>query len=54
MRKVCLLYTSLPLDIVIHVHQVADGAHIIGDVGIAVDGLLDGTACHRKVDHRCV
>ena len=31
---------GLPLDIVVHVHQVADGAHIIGDVGIAVDGVL--------------
>ena len=42
---------SLPLDIVVHVHQVADGADIIGDVGIAVDGVLDGAACHGKVDH---
>ena len=42
---------GLPLDIVIHVHQVADGAHIIGDVGIAVDGVLDGAAGHCKVDH---
>jgi len=41
----------LPLDIVIHVHQVADGAHIVGNVGIAVDGVLDGAACHCKVDH---
>ena len=42
---------SLPLDVVVHVHQVADGADIVGDVGIAVDGVLDGAACHRKVDH---
>ena len=42
---------SLPLDVVVHVHQVADGADIIGDVGIAVDGVLDGAACHGKVDH---
>ena len=42
---------GLPLDIVVHVHQVADGAHIIGDVGIAVDGVLDGAAGHCKVDH---
>ena len=42
---------SLPLDIVVHVHQVADGADIVGDVGIAVDGVLDGAACHGKVDH---
>ena len=42
---------GLPLDIVIHVHQVADGAHIIGNVGIAVDGVLDGAAGYRKVDH---
>ena len=42
---------SLPLDIVVHVHQVADGADIVGDVGIAVDGVLDGAACHSKVDH---
>ena len=42
---------SLPLDVVVHVHQVADGADIIGDVGIAVDGMLDGAACHGKVDH---
>ena len=41
----------LPLDVVVHVHQVADGADIIGDVGIAVDGVLDGAACHRKVYH---
>ena len=48
-----LLKTNLfsALDIVIHVHQVADGGNIIGDVGIAVDGVLDGGACHRKVDH---
>ena len=48
-----LLKTNLfsALDIVIHVHQVADGGNIIGDVGIAMDGVLDGGACHRKVDH---
>ena len=39
------------LDVVVHVHQVADGADIVGDVGIAVDGVLDGAACHRKVYH---
>ena len=42
---------SLPLDVVVHVHQVADGADIVGDVGIAVDGVLDGAACYGKVDH---
>ena len=42
---------GLPLDIVVHVHQVADGAYIVGDVGIAVDGVLDGAAGHGKVDH---
>ena len=42
---------GLPFDIVVHVHQVADGAHIIGDVGIAVDGVLDGAAGNCKVDH---
>ena len=42
---------ALALDVVVHVHEVADGADIVGDVGIAVDGVLDGTACHRKVDH---
>ena len=38
-------------DIVVHIHQVADGAHIVGDVGIAVDGVLDGAAGHGEVDH---
>ena len=48
-----LLKTNLfsALDIVIHVHQVADGGNIIGDVGIAVDGVLDGAGRHCKVDH---
>ena len=41
----------LALDVVVHVHEVADGADIVGDVGIAVDGVLDGAACHRKVYH---
>ena len=41
----------LALDVVVHVHQVADGADIVGDVGIAVDGVFDGAACHRKVYH---
>ena len=39
------------LDVVVHVHEVADGADIVGDVGIAVDGVLDGVAGHGKVDH---
>ena len=39
------------LDVVVHVHEVADGADIIGDVGIAVDGVLDGAAGHGEVDH---
>ncbi len=42
---------ALALDVVVHVHQVADGAYIVGDVGIAVDGVLDGAAGHGKVDH---
>ena len=42
---------ALALDVVVHVHQVADGADIVGDVGIAVDGVLDGAACHCKVYH---
>ena len=41
----------LPLDIVVHIHQIADALHIVGDVGIAVDGVLDGAAGHGKVDH---
>ena len=46
-----LFLEKLPLDVVIHVHQVADAAHIVGDVGVAVDGVLDGTACNGEVDH---
>ena len=38
-------------DVVVHVHEVADGADSVGDVGIAVDGVLDGAAGHGKVDH---
>ena len=36
------------LDVVVHVHQVADGAYFVGDVGIAVDGVLDGAAGQTK------
>ena len=42
---------ELPFDVVVHIHQIADAAHIVGDVGIAVDGVLDGAAGHGKVDH---
>jgi hypothetical protein len=31
----------LTLDVIIHVHQVADGVHIVGNVGVAMDGVLD-------------
>ena len=42
---------TLPLNIVIHVHQVSDALYIIGDIGITVDRMLDGAAGHCKVDH---
>ena len=45
------LFYVLPLDIVVHVHQVADALHVVGDVGIAVDGVLDGAGRDREVDH---
>ncbi len=32
---------NLPLDIKILVHDLLDGSCIVGDVGIAVDGVLD-------------
>ena len=31
------LFYVLPLDIVVHIHQIADALHVVGDVGIAVD-----------------
>ena len=33
-------WVALALDVVVHVHEVADGADIVGDVGIAVDVCL--------------
>ena len=50
-RQTEALRRKSTLDVVVHVHQVTDGAYIVGDVGIAVDGVLDGAACHRKVYH---
>ena len=50
-RQTEALRRNSTLDVVVHVHQVADGAYIVGDVGIAVDGVLDGAAGHGKVDH---
>ncbi len=45
------LFYVLPLDIVVHIHQIADALHVVGDVGIAVDGVLDGAGRDREVDH---
>ena len=39
------------LDIEIHVHDGLDGLGIIGDVGVAVNGVLDDGAGHSEVDH---
>ena len=50
-RQTEALRRNSTLDVVVHVHQVADGAYFVGDVGIAVDGVLDGAAGHGKVDH---
>ena len=38
------------LDVVVHVHQVADALRVVGDVAVAVDGVLDGAAGHGEVD----
>ncbi len=35
------LLPRLAFDVVVHVGQILDGLHIVGDVGIAVDGVLD-------------
>ena len=45
--SVCIL----SLDIIIHVHQVLDALHIIRDVGVAVNGVLDYAGGDGKVDH---
>ena len=50
-RQTEALRRKSTLDVVVHVHQVADGAYFVGDVGIAVDGVLDGAAGNGKVDH---
>ena len=42
------------LDVVVHVHQVADGADIVGDVGIAVDGVLDRKSTRLNSSHTTV
>lgn len=41
----------LPLNIVIHIHQIADAFHIVRNIRVAADGMLNHAACHRKVDH---
>lgn len=41
----------LSLDIIIHIHQVPDGIHVVGDVGVAADGVLDGAAGYGEIDH---
>ena len=41
----------LPFNIVVHIHQIADAFHIIRNVGVAVDGVLDGAGCDREVHH---
>ncbi len=41
----------LSLDIIIHIHQIPDGVHVVGDVGVAADGVLDGAAGHGEIDH---
>ena len=41
----------LPLDVVIHIHQVADRVRVVGDIGVAADRVLDHAAGHREIDH---
>ena len=41
----------LPLDIIIHIHQIPDAFRIIGDIGVTADGVLDYAAGNGKVDH---
>lgn len=38
-------------DVKIRVHDLFDGLGIIGDVGIAVDGVLDDGAGYGEIDH---
>ena len=46
-----LFSIRLSFDIVAHVHQIFDSLYIVGNIGITVDGVLDGRTCYRKVDH---
>ena len=39
------------LDIEVLVHDFLDGPGIVGDIGIAVDGVLDDGGGHSKIDH---
>ena len=41
----------LPLDIEIHIHDFLDGLGIVGDIGVAVDGVLDDRGSHCEVHH---
>ena len=47
---------KLTLDIIIHIHQITYRGHIIRNIGIAPDGMLDRAACNRKVHdvHRLI
>ena len=41
---------SSPLDIIIHIHQVSDGFHIIRDVRISPNRMFYGAAGHCKME----
>ena len=43
-------YPKSTLDVEILVHDLLDGLVIVGDVGVAVDGVLDDGGGHGEVD----
>ena len=59
-KELCVVYKKLKIEleasvlsfnIVIHIHQITDTLGVIGNVGIAVNSMLNHTAGYRKVNH---
>ena len=47
----CFVILASALDVEILVHDLLDGLVVVGDVGVAVDGVLDDGGGHGEVHH---
>lgn len=42
---------GLTLGVIIHVHQIANGCHIICDIAVSMNGVFDNTAGYSEIHH---